>query len=63
MSEENLANALNELKKAADEMTKNNKRLVRETKKGVDLSDYNTYSWIGKTYSLKMKMVILSIWT
>ena len=43
MSEENSANALNELKEAAEEMIKLSKRLCRESKRGVDLSDYDTF--------------------
>ena len=38
MAEENLANALNELKEAAEDMIKLSKRLSRETKKCVDLN-------------------------
>ena len=42
MSEEKLTTALNELKEYAEDMIIVSKRLVRVTKKGVDLTDYRT---------------------
>ena len=49
MSEEKLTDDLNELKEAAEEITKNSKRLVRETKRGVYLSDYRVFQDIFLT--------------
>ena len=43
MSEENLTAAVNELKECAEDMVKLSKRLARETKRGVDLSDYGAF--------------------
>ena len=42
MSEEEITAALNELKECVKDMIKVSKRLVRVTKKGIDLTDYRT---------------------
>ena len=43
MSDEEMITALNELKEAAEDMIKLSKRLSRETKRGVDLTDYRAF--------------------
>ena len=62
MSEEDLANALNELQEAVKEMIRNRKRLVRETNRGVSLSDYKTFQDIfllleDSKYVVKAKLM------